>query len=652
MKNNYRAFYLLVLTLGLLSTSCKKFLDEKLTTARGMSYYNTDEGIQSLVNGTYYYVFNSPFAGDFNEWYYSFMNYGTDEFHVGGDASNAVFNNYGAGFNSVISPQGGNTATASMPWDNSYIGIGDANLIIQNAKASTSSSNAIKKTALGEGYFFRAYLYLRLVSQYGGVPLKLEPSNTVQLEFKRAPAEDVCAQIISDFKSAYDLLDNTGGPGKITRDAVAHYLAKAYLFRSSEINDSWNASTKAADLSAIVPLCDEVISHHPLAPNFADLWNYTRPDGANENLPEIILSAQFTANISATGSNTMHLYYISRYDDLPYMQRDITGDRPYSRLATSYYIFRVYDEVNDSRFWKSFRTKSRLNKASGPYYTNGDLGIMYIINQPGDTRFSAMKLNNTVVDSKTGKTIPNVYVAYPNGTTTDGAMYADVRFPSLSKYIDASRIALNDTRGLRDVILARSAETYLIAAEAKIRLAALGQGSYSDALPYINAVRTRAQYKDGEDRSAYTDGGAAAYSPTIQSPTVNSFLPENSYYESNNIPVSTSATNLEVTNTAQLPEQDEYIINKLGYTKEYDRMMCFLLDERARELCGEFKRWEDLARTKTLVARVRAFNPDAAPNIKDYHVLRPIPQTYLDAIQSAGKGLSADQKQSQQNPGY
>ena len=45
--------------------------------------------------------------------------------------------------------------------------------------------------------------------------------------------------------------------------------------------------------------------------------------------------------------------------------------------------------------------------------------------------------------------------------------------------------------GHRDFILARSAETYLIAAEAKIRLAKAGTGSYADALPYINAVRTR-----------------------------------------------------------------------------------------------------------------------------------------------------------------
>ena len=166
--------------------------------------------------------------------------------------------------------------------------------------------------------------------------------------------------------------------------------------------------------------------------------------------------------------------------------------------------------------------------------------------------------------------------------------------------MDGSRNSLNDVVGHRDFTLARSAETYLIAAEAKIRLAQAGQGSYADALPYINAVRTRAQYANGENRAAYFDGGNTLQSVSLQTPGVGiSFYPGNSYYESNNIAITTSpSSSLAIASITTLPAPDENIISSLSLSGTYDRMLCLILNERARELCGEFKRWEDLSRTQ------------------------------------------------------
>jgi starch-binding outer membrane protein, SusD/RagB family len=70
----------------------------------------------------------------------------------------------------------------------------------------------------------------------------------------------------------------------------------------------------------------------------------------------------------------------------------------------------------------------------------------------------------------------------------------------------------------------------------------------------------------------------------------------------------------------------------------------FILDERARELAGEQLRWFDLKRTGKLLDRVQAHNPEAAINIQPHHVLRPIPQRQLDAVQNPGEFF--------QNPGY
>jgi starch-binding outer membrane protein, SusD/RagB family len=71
----------------------------------------------------------------------------------------------------------------------------------------------------------------------------------------------------------------------------------------------------------------------------------------------------------------------------------------------------------------------------------------------------------------------------------------------------------------------------------------------------------------------------------------------------------------------------------------------FILDERDRELAAEMFRWFDLKRTGKLLERVKAHNPDGGPNIKDFHLLRPIPQDQIDRTTNGATAFP-------QNPGY
>ena len=75
-----------------------------------------------------------------------------------------------------------------------------------------------------------------------------------------------------------------------------------------------------------------------------------------------------------------------------------------------------------------------------------------------------------------------------------------------------------------------------------------------------------------------------------------------------------------------------------------DVTLDFILDERGREFAGEQLRWFDLKRTGKLVERVALHNPVAAPFIKEYHTLRPIPQKQIDAV--------TNKSEFSQNPGY
>ena len=70
------------------------------------------------------------------------------------------------------------------------------------------------------------------------------------------------------------------------------------------------------------------------------------------------------------------------------------------------------------------------------------------------------------------------------------------------------------------------------------------------------------------------------------------------------------------------------------------------MEERAREMGGDYERWYDLVRTETFYNRVRQYNSAAATNLKAFHKLRPIPQTHIDRLAKAGPASE------EQNSGY
>lgn len=636
-------------------SACKEsFLDEDLITARSTQDFETPNGLDGLVTGMY-----QSLRFHFNyEWAYATTNYGTDEFAVGGDRTMQMWNSYDANLNSL-------TGDVRTVWDNMYGNINSANIVIKNVPVYYGDG-ANKNTRLGEGHFMRGFDYFKLVKQYGGVPLKLEPSTVVELEFTRNTAQEVYTQIISDLEKAYELLPAAPAEtGRITKWAAAHFLAKAYLYRASELNSEWNSSTRQADLENAVKYANLVIDSdsHSLAANFSDLWNYTGVDGASERLPEIILSAQFSGNTSTQGryGNQVHLYYPSVYQNLAGMQRDIPGGREFQRLRSTDYALDVYDRVNDSRFWKSFKTVYLSNRPAAapvwtaanapsadlvgkPRFAGGEQSILYIVNKAGDTRYTSENIQRRA---------PHMFVRYFSGQAENmlggHGNYEASRFVALSKFADGSRISVATQFGQRDGILARLAETYLIAAEAYGRLQ-----QYPQALAYINKVRDRAAYKSGEDRSSYVDGGVA-YKNNVAANTAAfvSYSDKNTYYESNNV-ASTTASSLDalhLTSINDIFNSTTEFYTKVGASTNESKFIHFILNERSRELMGELMRWEDLARTKTLVSRALVFNDEAKPS-EAKHYLRPIPQTFLDAIQKSGRPLTTDEKTAMQNPGW
>ncbi|MBQ3636125.1 MAG: RagB/SusD family nutrient uptake outer membrane protein [Bacteroidales bacterium] len=687
-------------------TSCKdSFLEEDGSHMYSDDLMKTEQGALSAAAGLY-----ANIRWHFGyEWAYGITLYGTDEFTNGADLTAEPWNTYDNRLNPMdCTPATGaankNCPAVSALWTQMYYGISSANNLL--ARATYVGDEATRNKVLGEAYFLRGYNYYRLFAQYGGVVLQTEPTEGVVRNFERASAEATLNQVISDLEQAYNLLPTTKwrGNGTWTKYTAAHFLAKALLFRQSERCAEFSSKyNKETDLRRVVSLCEEVEAACPLAANYEDLYgNWTGVDCANEGLSEILMACEHNGDSNTKGryGNRTYNYFAPQFSNFSagWVQRgQYIGEMDFQRCRPTEYAYEVFDNVNDARMWKTFHTVFGINNAAvadakviedngitaDQVPDLGDEGIVFILNKKDDPRFQDEStfgtfgrggVKHSFVNPLTGKWVPNVFPVYLGGKyvmNTYGVSGNPAQsnvFCGINKTADGSRDAEKGDAH-RDVIMARTGETVLVRAEALVRL-----GDFGGAISAINKLRARAQWKAGEARDSYVDGTiafdkdknttAASTTPkknkdkkgTVlnnQQAYNYSNLWKNSYYLSTGIEPTTEASNLQITSFDNLPAEDEAILSELHCSNAQERAINFIMNERTRELLGEWNRWEELSRTGLLITRAKLFNPEAQAITAGKHELRPIPMAFLETLQNSdGSNLTDAQKAAWQNPGY
>jgi len=633
IKNKYKALLLIpFLSFGVFS--CKDYLEEELVATLTEDYYKTEQGVEDLIESAY-----EPVRNKFQyEWAYTLWNFGTDEFTHADQPTHSYYNTYDTRLNT----NNGVETFVHDVWAANYAGINRCNTGLEYiptvAGVRTLTTPLAKTQRMAELRFLRGFYFFQLVQQFGMIPLPLSSTQGVQTEYLRAEVPEVYRVIMADLKFAADNLPAAQlQVGRATQGAARHFLAKAYLTRGSAVTDQ--RGQKPSDIDSAAYYADQVItatSQYTLENDYARLWDlssYTNGVTA-EKSKEVIFSAQWNNDPLLAGryGNQTHLYYIMQYDNEPGMVRDIANGRPFRRLMPTDFAMDIYDRKNDSRFYKSFKLAFISNNAATiPKWTAtnapspdlvgknkfsvGDTAIYILVNTP-QTAVSQQKINQARYA---------LYPRYYRSSTgqLESAFASRAKYPTLVKFLDPFRQSVAQQQGVRNGILARLGETYLIAAEAYGR-----KGNYAKALEYINVLRQRAAYKAGEaKRPEYwsVEGGQRGDVSNTYSQIM-------------------ASEELFTTNAAS----ERY---PTGVTSPQDRFIHFILNERSRELLGELYRWEDLVRTETLLVRAKAFNPDATA-IQPFHKLRPIPQEHLERITINGQPLTTAQRQEQQNPGY
>lgn len=712
--NRYISAGILLASVAGFSSCSSDFLDENYTTGYSTEYFKTPEGLKKLTLSLYGHI---RWWGGYESQGYNSTMHGTDEFGIGTDAANEMWVTYDARMAPTWVGVNGNTEHNTGIWDELYFGIASANTIIAKADAVTDEKTrnlclAHAYFLRGFNFYMLTAQYGRCVLQLepaDGI-VRSFAVTTPEECWKQVISDLEQAYNLFDGED-YSFC----GKGVTwTKATAAHFLAKAYLFAASERNDSWNSSLKNDYLQKGLSAANYAIQARKLENNVYDIYgNWTGVNCDIEKSDEILLSlAQDENYYGRTTMRNPGAFFNPQFSNfanttLGGFRGILTGGKDFQRFRPTEYTYSVFDNKNDARLWKSFATvygtaqdyKGDAEKGY-PAVKIGEPSVVFIFNKKDDHtydkfNFGAIRYqaDANFVDEKgrlpeAGRTqerdgestfsgkenqpVLNSWILYKNGefvgdkfgnqSNNPYGSHGANMYAGISKHTCGYLNAFAGDNGTRDVVFARLAETYLVRAEIKVRL-----NDLSGAKEDIDVLRRRGAWHAGENRSYYVDG---CYAAAVSCPHLNSGknaaknvaandgwnLGMNSYYLSNpDLEVTYASTEAEMTNWTwdRLPENDEAILSKIGVSGQQERAIHFILNEYTRELVGEFVRWEHLSRTMTLENRAKRLNPDVLNFDAKKHYLRPIPQKFIDGLQTPdGQPLSSEEKAAWQNPGY
>ncbi|MBP8941538.1 MAG: RagB/SusD family nutrient uptake outer membrane protein [Saprospiraceae bacterium] len=577
----------LLVTLG-----CEKILEEHPQSQIVPSFFTSSAGVLGGIAG----VYNDIRSQWGTEGFSIEMQAGTDEFLQGASSGGGPVHTY----------NGLNATNFGSAWGVAFTDINTLNGVLKFGQ-ELNESETIKKQYLAQAKFLRAFWYFYLVQTWGDVPLHTEFITVASQSATRDPASEVYKLIIQDLTDASaDLPDKPTAPflGKAATKPVAKFfLAKAYLTRgwltnsqadfaeaakiSSEIIA--NKGTYGLDLwqdfgDAYLPANDYgketmFVSDHA---NDAKYGYYTvggaASGGAAQNLTPWFTNWNYPA---VSGINSfLNANGALSNSGTAGMVRDAFYGRPYIRIRPNSYKWPTGPNAGKNYFLdQAFVKRDIDSRFANTFYT------VYISNTATNNPSTAANNKRGIgYTMRVGVDTAVLFTDYEvpgapqfmgttpfKGIIVPPSLWKSDIYPAVKKFMDPTRGSNFNDPSTRPVVLTRFSEVYLVGAEAYLQA-----GDKAKAAELLNVIRQRAAYR----KSNTADQNTAA--------------------------------------------AEAMKINASDVTVD------FILDERSRELFGEWMRWHDLVRTKSLVSRIKAWNPESGANIKDFHVLRPIPQSQID----------------------